>query len=354
MLMIFVILPLVSLLVAFLIAFLMGFLFGTFPVLASEPLRSIIVGAVVVTASLIISVLMIYTERKVAARLHGRLGPYLVGRPHGWLQLIADALKMLLKEDIVPRKADKFLFNLAPILFVFSAILAFAVVPADNGAVLFDWDLGILFILAVAGFPIIGNILAGFASNSKYPLISAVRSAGVMLAYEVPLVLTILVPVVLAGSFNLTDIVEAQKSLPYIFVPIVGQVAFIIFLITSLAETNRAPFDIAEAESELVSGANVEYSGMKFGFFYLGEYIFHFISAILIVIFFLAGWHGLFLPGWAWMVIKVYFVYVFLLLIRWTYTRYRLDQFIALAWKWLIPLSFANFILAVLVKYYFM
>ncbi len=353
MLVIFVVMPLIALLLGFAVAYGLTLLLTILPVLKQEPFRTFLGVIVILTVAPLIAVLMIYTERKVAARLHGRLGPYLVGKPHGWLQMIADALKMLLKEDIVPRKADRFLFNLAPVIFVSSALVAFSVIPADRNAVLMDWSVGLLFVIAVAGFPIIGSVIAGFASNSKYPLISAVRTAGVMLAYEIPLVLSLLVPVVLAGSFNIMNIVEAQRY-PFALVPVVGQVALVIFFLTSLAETNRAPFDIPEAESELVSGVNVEYSGMKFGFFYLGEYLFSFVGAVLVVLLFLGGWKGPVLPGWAWMIIKVYIVYLIILLVRWTYFRLRLDQLIDLSWKYLIPISFINFVLAVLYKYYYM
>ncbi|MEO0202221.1 MAG: NADH-quinone oxidoreductase subunit NuoH [candidate division WOR-3 bacterium] len=347
-----IILPVFSLLVAFIIYVVFSFLFSTIPT-NNIIIRSFLQALVILLATPLASIIVIYTERKVAARLHSRIGPYLVGIPHGWLQLVADALKMLLKEDIIPKQADKFLFNLSPIIFTASSILAFSVIPLSEDIVFINWDLALLFLIAIGSIPIISSTLAGFSSRSKYPLISAIRTAGVLLAYEIPLVLSILSIAVLANSFNLIEIVKAQSNLPFIFVPIIGQVSFIVFLLCSLSETNRAPFDIAEAESEIVSGVNVEYSGMKFGLFYLGEYLFSIVSAILITLLFLGGWHGpSILPPWAWSILKAYFVYLLILFIRWTYMRLRLDQLIALSWKWLIPISFLNFLLAVLYKFY--
>lgn len=353
MLLTFIILPTLTIIIAFLIFYVFSFLFSTLNI-NNVFLKSLIQSLVILISAPLSAILVIYIERKVAARIHSRMGPYLVGYPHGWLQLIADALKMLLKEDIVPKNADKFLFNLAPILFTSASIMAFSVVPLDEKIVFVNWDLAILFLFAIGSIPILASVIAGWSSNSKYPFISAIRTAGVLLAYEIPLVLSVLSIVVLANSFNLVEIVKAQKNMPFIFVPIIGQVSFIVFLLCSLAETNRAPFDISEAESEIVSGVNVEYSGMKFGLFYLGEYLFITISSILITLLFLGGWNGpSILPPFIWTIIKVYFVYIFLLFIRWSYMRLRLDQLIELSWKWLIPISFINFILAVLYKFYF-
>ncbi len=354
MLLTLVILPAITLLLAFLIFLAFNLLIPLIPT-QNLILKSLIEALIILVATPLSAIIAIYTERKVAAQLHSRLGPYIVGIPHGWLQMIADALKMLLKEDIIPGNADKLLFNLAPIIFTASSILAFAVIPLSEKIVFVNWDLALLFLIAIGSFPIIASAIAGWASNSKYPLISAIRTAGVLLAYEIPLVLSILSVVVLANSFNLIEIVKAQSKLPFILIPIIGQVSFIVFLLCSLAETNRAPFDIAEAESEIVSGTNVEYSGMKFGLFYLGEYLFTIVNSLLITLLFLGGWHGpKFLPDWAWTIMKAYFVYILLLFIRWSYMRFRLDQLIELSWKWLIPIAFINLMLAVIYRFYFL
>ncbi|MCX7948248.1 MAG: NADH-quinone oxidoreductase subunit NuoH [candidate division WOR-3 bacterium] len=350
MLLTLVILPIIIFVIAFGIFFVFSFILSHF---TNFYIKSFLELLVILIAAPISAILVIYTERKFAARLHSRIGPYLVGRPHGYLQLVADALKMLMKEDSIPKQADKFIFNLSPIIFTASSILAFSVIPLSEKVVFINWDLAILFLLAVGSIPIISSTLAGWSSNSKYPMISAIRTAGVLLAYEIPLVLSILSIAVLANSFNLIEIVKAQSNMPFILIPIIGQISFIVFLLCALAETNKAPFDIPEAESELVSGVNVEYSGMKFGLFYLGEYLFTVVNSLLITLLFLGGWHGpKFLPDWAWTILKAYFVYLLLLLIRWSYMRLRLDQLIELSWKWLIPISFVNLILAILYRLY--
>ncbi|HZS33675.1 MAG TPA: NADH-quinone oxidoreductase subunit NuoH [Methylomirabilota bacterium] len=280
-------------------------------------------------------------ERKVAARLQSRVGPYEVGRPHGWLQPIADAIKLLLKEDIVPASADRVVYNLAPIVFLVPAFLMYAAIPFARGWALADLDIGVLFVLAVSSLEVIGLFMCGWGSNNKYALLSAMRAVNQIISYEVPFILIALVPVVLTGSLRLTAIVDAQRGWFgwFVFYPGLGQVAFLAFLVFALASENRIPFDIVEAESELVAGFRVEYSGMKFALVQLAEFVHLFGIACLATLLFLGGWLG----PWAgavgplWFVLKALAVFLVIVWVRWSFIRIRVDQILALSWRLFLP-----------------
>ena len=303
---------------------------------------------------------IVLAERKILAFIQSRLGPMRVG-PWGLLQPIADAFKLLFKEDIRPREADKFIFKIAPIILMVTAFTAMAFVPFGEGFTLLgyrvsltivDVNIGVLGLLAVMSLSIYSLVLGGWASNSKYPLLGALRSAAQMVSYEVALTFTVLAALMLAGTLSMSGIIEAQRQsgLWYIFVQPVG---FVLFVIAMTAETNRLPFDLPEAESELVAGYFTEYSGFRWSFYMLGEYAAMVVMSALCVTLYLGGWMrpfpnvealaflGIF-PPFIWFCLKVGFFIYFFIWIRGTYPRYRYDQLMALGWKVFIPVSIAN------------
>ena len=305
----------------------------------------LIAGGVLLVYLLIVAVGLVWLERKFAARIQSRIGPYWVGRPHGWLQLVADGIKLLIKEDITPDKADKTVYNLAPIVFVTTTLLVFAAIPWSQTLTLADLNVGVLYLVAIASLGLVGIFMAAWGSNNKYALISTMRAAAMLISYEIPLVLSLLIPVILAGSMRIHDIVAAQ-NVPFVLYPVVGQLAFLLFLLSSLAEGNRAPFDVPEAESELVAGFTIEYTGLKFAFFMLSEYAHLFAVSAIGAALFLAGWRGPWLPPALWMFLKTMFLFLVILWIRWSYIRLRVDQVLKLNWKYLVPLSLVNLALA--------
>src|SRR6188768_2886176 len=277
-------------------------------------------------------------ERKFAARLQSRIGPYRVG-PHGLLQPIADGVKLLLKEDLIPAAADRPIFNLAPVVFLIPCLLIFATIPFAPGIGVADLNTGVLFFLAVSSMEIVGLFMAGWGSNNKYALLSAMRAVNQIISYDLPYLFSALVPVLLAGSLRLTDIAAAQSGLWFVFYPVIGQLAFVAFIISTLAAENRVPFDILEAESELVAGFRVEYSGMKFALIQLGEYAHVIGSSFLGALLFLGAWSG---PGPEWMgpiwfLLKAVFLFLLVTWVRWSFVRIRVDQILALSWKALLP-----------------
>lgn len=298
-------------------------------------------GFVLLNFVLVTAAYLTWLERKFASRIQARIGPHRVGLA-GTMQPWADALKLITKEDTTPAGAEPIAYNLAPVLVVVPALLVYAVLPFSERIQLADLDLGLLFFLAVAGLIVFGVMAAGWASNNKYAMLAAMRAAAQMIAYEVPLALAALVPVLLAGTLSLRGVVDAQAGGAWFVVNPFGLVAFLLFTLASLAESNRSPFDVPEAESELVSGANVEYSGMKFSFFYLGEYAHLWASSALTAVLFLGGWHGPLLPGWLWLLLKAYGVFVLVMWIRWSLLRVRVDQLMDLNWKLLVPVALAN------------
>jgi NADH-quinone oxidoreductase subunit H len=288
-----------------------------------------------------------WIERKIAARFQNRIGPYFVGRPHGWLQPIADVAKLLIKEDIVPRAADRLLFDLAPVIVVVASLLGFAFVPVAKGIAIANHPFSLLLFVAFGSLTLLGTFAAGWASNNKYALVSALRSVAMAVSYEIPLLLALLVPAILTGSFNLGDIVEAQRGLWFAFWPGVGWIAFLVWYVASLAETNKAPLDIVEAESELVAAYNTEYTGIKFALFYAGEYAHTVGSAALGATVFLGGYLGpAFLPGWIWLLLKVIFLFCVTLWVRWTLLRFRIDHALKLNWMALFPTALVALVAA--------
>ncbi len=278
-------------------------------------------------------------ERKFAARMQSRIGPYYVGRPHGWLQPIADALKLMLKEDVVPAAADRGVYNLAPVVFLVPCMLIFATIPFAPELGVADLNIGVLFFLAVSSLEIVGLFMGGWGSNNKYALLSAMRAVNQIISYDLPFIFAALVPVLLAGSLQMSAIVAAQQGLWFAFYPVIGQLAFVAYLVATLAAENRVPFDILEAESELVAGFRVEYSGMKFALIQLGEYAHMLGTSFLGALLFLGGWLG---PGPAWLgplwfLAKAVLVFLVVTWVRWSFVRIRVDQILAISWKLLLP-----------------
>src|SRR5213595_100567 len=250
-----------------------------------------IVGFVVLNVVIGLVTYVTLLERKFAARMQSRIGPYYVG-PHGLLQPIADAIKLMLKEDVVPTTADRWVYNLAPIVFLVPCVLIFATLPFAPGLGVADLNIGVLFFLAVSSLEIVGLFMGGWGSNNKYALLSAMRAVNQIISYDLPFLFAALVPVMLAGSLRLSEIAAAQAGLWFIAYPVIGQVAFVFFIVTAVAAENRAPFDILEAESELVAGFRVEYSGMKFAIIQLSEYAHVFGTSFLGALLFLGAWAG--------------------------------------------------------------
>ena len=293
---------------------------------------------VIILAFILLSVMVfIWFERRAMAIMQSRLGPNRAG-PFGLFQPVADSLKVLLKEDIVPSRADKLVHWLAPVVAFVPVMMVFAVVPFQGGALLADLNVGVLYIVAISSVTTVGIFMAGWASNNKYSLLGAMRQVASVVSYEIPVVLSLVGVVLLAGSMSLQQIVQAQ-DIPFILVQPLG---FLLFFIGALAEINRAPFDLTEADSELVAGFHIEYSGMKFGLFYLAEYAEALMVAAIVTTLFLGGWRGPLLPDWLWFLVKVGAVFFVIVWIRTTVPRVRIDQLMALAWKFLFPLALIN------------
>ncbi|MGE7857300.1 NADH-quinone oxidoreductase subunit NuoH [Bacillus sp. NPDC094064] len=293
----------------------------------------------------------ILAERKVMGFMQGRIGPNQVGGRFGLLQTVADVLKLLLKEDSIPKAADKPLFILAPVIAFAPAFMVLAVIPFTDKFQFADIGVGLLYYIAVSGITTIGVVTGGWASNNKYSLLGGMRAAAQMISYEIPLVMSVIGVVLLAGSLNLNEIVAAQENVWFIFVQPIG---FVIFLIAAVAELNRTPFDLPEAESELVSGYHTEYSGFRWAFFMLSEYVYFFGMASLITVLFLGGWNPVmflgFLPGAVWFALKFSSVVFLLIWFRVTFPRIRGDQLMEFGWKVLLPIALANIFLTALIK----
>jgi NADH-quinone oxidoreductase subunit H len=293
-----------------------------------------------------------YFERKIIGRMQVRLGPMVVG-PYGLLQPIADGLKLFFKEDIIPADADKPVFYLAPIISLFAALSSLAVIPLFNGFVIADINVGLLFILAMSSLSSYGIIMAGWASNSKYSFLGGLRSSAQVISYEIALGLSLVGVMMLAGSLNLTEIVKAQEKYPFGMFLIPQIIGCTVFVISGIAETNRAPFDLPEAESELVAGYFVEYSGMRFALFFVAEYMAMIIIASVGIVCFLGGWNGPFtIPymPFAWFFVKLWVLLFIYYWVRATLPRYRYDHLMNLGWKVLIPLALANIVITALIK----
>lgn len=295
---------------------------------------SVILGVLTFTAA------ALWIERKMSARMQSRLGPTMVG-PAGLLQPVADVIKLLQKEDIIPEKADRALFSLSPLLAAIAAVVVAAVVPFAAGWVGADLEVGVLFVLAIGAVGVLPVVGAGWASNNKFALLGGMRAVAQSVSYEVPLVLSALVPVILAGSMKVSAIVQFQADHQWLVVwPFfLGIPAFLIFVLAMLAEANRIPFDIPEAESELVAGITTEYSGMTFGFFYMAEYIHTIVASAVAAALFLGGWSGPFAPGPHWMILKTVGLFLVIYWLRWSLLRFRSDQLLRLCWQVLVPFS---------------
>ena len=304
---------------------------------------------VVLVALLLLAAYLVLVERKFLGRLQIRYGPNRAGK-YGLLQPFADTIKMLTKEDIVPAEADRVIFLLAPAVVAAEALLIFAVVPFGASITLLgkkipmvitDLNVGLLYVFALASLGVYGVALGGWASNSKYSLLGGIRGAAQMISYELSLGLSLVPIVMLARSFSLVDIVRAQADYPFI---LVQPISFIIFLISAVAETKRIPFDLPEAENELGAGYHTEYSGMRFGLFFLGEYVNLQVLGALVAVFFLGGWHGPLLPPVVWFLIKVVAIALLMIWVRGTLPRLRYDQLMHLGWKVLVPVALLNIV----------
>ncbi|MFI5156285.1 MAG: NADH-quinone oxidoreductase subunit NuoH [Chitinophagales bacterium] len=322
-------------------------------------LEMLIVGILVIGLFSLLGLVLVLMERKVSAFMQVRLGPNRVG-PKGMFQTLADTIKLLMKEGLTPDGADKFLFNLAPFVAMIVAMLLMAPIGFAKDVQIWDLNIGVLYISAISSVSVIGILMAGWASNNKYSLLGAMRSGAQIVSYELSAGLSVLTIIVMAGSLKLSDIVRSQENGWWLFkghIPAI--IAFVIFLVAVTAETNRAPFDLAEAESELTAGFHTEYSGMKFALFFLAEYVNVFIVCAIGATLFLGGWmpfhigtwHAFnhvmdYIPSSIWFFGKTFFLIFVIMWFRWTFPRLRIDQLLNLEWKYLLPISMVNIILA--------
>ena len=322
----------------------------------------ILIGLCLLVGYAVIALVLIYVERKVCAFFQCRLGPNRVG-PYGLIQSVADMIKMLTKELITINHVDKFLFNLAPYIVIIASVIAFSCLPFAKGLEIIDFNVGAFFVMAVSSMGIVGILLAGWSSNNKYSLIGAMRSGAQMISYELSIGLSILTIIVFTDTMQLSQIVANQADGWFIFKGhIPAFIAFIIYLIAGTAETNRGPFDLPEADSELTAGYHTEYSGMHFGFFYLAEYLNMFIVAGMATTLFLGGWMPLHIGGWngfnaimdaipsiIWFFGKTGGLIFIIMWFKWTFPRLRIDQLLTLEWKYLLPINLVNMFLMVIV-----
>ena len=332
---------------------------GVMPEWAALTIEGIIVGVIIILLYAALAVVMIYMERKVCAAFQCRLGPNRVGGKGGLLQVPADVLKMLIKEIFTPAHVAKFLYALSPYLVILASIFTFSCLPWHNGGLILHMNIGIFFVLAASSIGVLGILLAGWSSDSKYTLMGAMRSGAMIISYELSIGISVLTMVVMAGTMDIHEIVMGQADGWNLFkghIPAI--LAFVIYLIAGNAEANRGPFDLAEAEQELTAGYHTEYSGMHFGFFYLAEYMNLFITAGIAVTLFLGGWMPLhipgldgfnavmdYIPGIVWFLGKTFVIIFLLMWIRWTYPRLRIDQILTLEWKYLMPSSLVVLVL---------
>ena len=325
-------------------------------------IECVIVMVALLLAYSVIAMFYIFYERKVCGWIQCRLGPMRVG-PWGTIQVFADVIKILTKEIITLWHTDKFLFFLAPFLVIIASMVMFACLPWGNGLQIIDFNVGVFFIVAVSSLGVLGILLAGWSSNSKYTLIGAMRSGAQMISYELSVGISILTIVCLAGTMSVTGIVEAQADGWFLFkghIPAI--IAFLIYIVAANAENNRGPFDLPEAEHELTAGYHSEYSGIHFGFFYLAEYLNLFVVSGIATLLFLGGWMSLHIPGWEgfnavmdyipsifWFLGKAFFMTFIFMWIRWSFPRVRIDQMLALEWRYLMPIGLFNLVLMAVV-----
>jgi NADH-quinone oxidoreductase subunit H len=318
----------------------------------------VIIGVIYLLFFAVLGLLLVYVERKVCADFQQRLGPNRVGF-RGLAQTIADFVKLLMKELITPKSVDKFLYNLAPFVVITVSFMAISAIPFGKGLQALDFDIGVFFVTSITSVGVIGVLLAGWASNNKYSLIGAMRSGAQIVSYELSVGLSLLTVIILTGSLKVSDIVMGQADGWWIWkghVPAI--IAFIIFIVAGTAETNRGPFDLAEAESELTAGFHTEYSGIKFAFFFLAEYVNLFLIAAIATVVFLGGWMPLhfgswvgfnnimdYLPSPIWFFMKVSGVIFLIMWFKWTFPRLRVDQILTLEWKYLLPINLVNILI---------
>ncbi len=334
------------------------FLLGLMPEWGALLIECVLIAVAVLGAYTVLALFYIIYERKLCAWFQCRLGPMRVGK-WGLLQVFADMFKILVKEIISIKRTDKFLFRLAPFIVITSSVVMLACLPWGNGLQIINFNIGIFFILAVSSVGVLGILLAGWSSNNKYTLIGAMRSGAQMVSYEISLGLALMTIVVFSGTMNISELVWGQESAWFIFrghIPAI--IAFLIYIVAATAETNRGPFDLPEAEHELVAGYHTEYSGITFGFYYLAEYLNLFIVSGIATLMFLGGWMPLHVPGWdafnnvmdyipsvVWFLGKSFFISFVIIWFKWTFPRVRIDQLLAFEWKYLMPLALANLVL---------
>lgn len=321
-----------------------------------------LIGLVFLTSYAIIGLILVYVERKVCAFMQNRIGPNRTG-PFGLFQTTADLIKLLMKELVYIKNADKYLYNIAPFIVIIASMMALAAIPYAKGLQAMDFNIGVFYVISVSSIGVIGILLAGWSSNSKYSLIGAMRSGAQIISYELSVGLSLLTIIIFSGSMQLSEIVANQADGWWIWKGhLPAFIAFVIFMISSTAETNRGPFDIAEAESELAAGFHTEYSGIKFAFFFLAEFMNMFIAAALGATVFLGGWQPLhfgtggmfnqimdFIPPIIWFFGKTGFLILLFMWFRWTFPRLRVDQVLTLEWKYLLPFNLVNLLLAAFV-----
>ncbi|MDH7498173.1 MAG: NADH-quinone oxidoreductase subunit NuoH [Syntrophomonadaceae bacterium] len=291
----------------------------------------------IVTANVIV---LIWLERKVSGFIQQRLGPNRLG-PYGVFQTVADAMKLMTKEDIIPSGADRTLFVLAPMLFIIVAVMLYVVLPMGRDMAIVDLNVGLFYFISVGSLSTICLLMAGWGSHNKWSLLGAMRSVAQMVSYEIPLAFSLLGVVMIVGSLNLGDIVAAQQRVWFV---LLQPVAFVVFFVAATAELNRGPFDMPEAEQELTAGAFTEYTGMRWALFFLAEYTNLVAVSALASTLFLGGWQGPLLPSWLWIIVKTYLVMLVFMWLRWTFPRIRMDHLMSLSWKVLIPVSLANIV----------
>ena len=331
------------------------YLYGHLPPFWAAATEMFIIGVAILLFYALVGLFLVYAERKVCAFMQNRVGPNRVG-PYGFFQTIADFVKLMLKELIYIKNADQLLFNLAPFIIIIASFMAIAAIPFAKGLHAIDFDIGILYVIAVSSLGVVGILLAGWSSNNKYSLIGAMRSGAQIVSYELSVGLSLVTIIILAGTMQFSQIVAQQADGWFIFKGhIPAFIAFVVFLISSTAETNRGPFDLAEAESELTAGFHTEYSGIKFAFFFLAEYMNMFIVASIAATVFLGGWmafhvSGLdgfnnimdYIPPFVWYIGKTFFVIWIMMWFKWTFPRLRIDQLLTLEWKYLLPINLVN------------
>ncbi len=326
-------------------------------------IECVLVGVLILVAYATLAIILIFMERKVCAYFQCRVGPMRVG-PWGSLQVLADVLKMLIKEIFAVDKADKLLYCIAPCLVIIASVGTFSFLPWNKGAHVLDFNVGVFLITAISSIGVLGIFLAGWSSNNKYSVVSAMRGAVQMISYEMSLCMCLIAAVILTGSMQMSEIVESQTG-PWQWLIVKGHIpaiiAFLVFLVAGNAEANRGPFDLAEAESELTAGYHTEYSGMGFGFYYLAEYLNLFVISGIAAAVFLGGWAPLnigiegfdtlmnYIPGIVWFLGKTFLIVWLLMWVRWTFPRLRIDQILKLEWKYLMPLALLNIVLMTVV-----